>query len=441
MNVRLRQNLGTAALVLSGMTLPLPAAGQTWSAVDAAREALTSHPTVAQARAATRAARSGTDVARSAYLPDVRLGASLIRFEEPMVIAPLHAFNPMAPPLFDDALVRSQAGLEYTLFDGGVRGGTLSAARARADGAVARRASVEADVIRAVVEAYVSTAAAMEVVEASLRRRRALEAEVARAERAFEAGAAPQVEILRARAALAEADAEQASADGSLEASRRILARLTGRTSLPDESLAIPASRSLEDQAGVLDAAPGLVAAESDLQAARGRHQAARSAFLPRVDALTALDQYGAIGESFSTEWQAGVRVSLPVFLGGRRRAEVRQRAAEVDAAAAALDGVRLRMENDRDQARSAVTAAQGRVSALTSAEEQFAEVVRIESLALSEGSGIQRDLLSAEASLFGVRAELSRAKASVITAQIALAQATGVLSLDWLMEHLETQP
>ncbi|NNF29100.1 MAG: TolC family protein, partial [Gemmatimonadetes bacterium] len=199
MNVHGNRALGIGWLLLTGLALPRPGLAQSWSAVDAAREALSNHPVVVQARATTRAARSGIDMARSAYFPNLRLGASLVRFEEPMVVAPLHAFNPMAPPLFDDALVRSQAGLGYTLFDGGVRMGGLSAARAQATGADALGTAAEADVIIAVVEAYVGTAAAAEVVEASQRRRRALEAEVARAEQAFAAGAAPQVEILRAR--------------------------------------------------------------------------------------------------------------------------------------------------------------------------------------------------------------------------------------------------
>lgn len=439
MNVYSGRVLRMGVIFLAGLAFPSPTQAQSWTAVDAAREALSTHPAVIQAGAATRAARSGADVARSAYLPSLRVGASVVRFEEPMVVAPLHAFNPMAPPLFDDALVRSQAGLAYTLFDGGVRGGALSAARAQATGAAALGSTAEAEVILAVVEAYVGAAAAAEVVEASQRRRRALLEEVARAERAFEAGAAPRVEILRARAALAEADAEQASADGNLDASRRILARLTGRSSLP-LALTIPEVGSSDDPETVFEQAPRVMAAESALDAAQGRHRAARGAFLPRVEAVTALDQYGAIGESFSAEWQAGLQVSLPVFVGGRRRAEVRQRAAEVDAAAAAVDGVRLQMQNEQDRARAALAAARGRVIALSSAEEQFAEVVRVEALALSEGSGIQRDLLSAEASLYAVRAQLSRARASVVTARTALAHATGVLSLDWLMDHLEVQ-
>ena len=440
MKTALGPSLPIALSILAAMALPHPGQAQSWTAVDAARDALTHHPAVAQSRAGARAARSGTDAARSAYLPNLRLGASLVRFEEPMVVAPLHAFNPMAPPLFDDALVRSQAGLGYTLFDGGVRGGALSAARARAEGANALSEATEADVIAAVIDAYVSAAAAADVREASQRRRQALQAEVARAERAFDAGAAPQVEILRARAALAEADADQASADAALDASRRILARLTGRSTLPDGALSIPETSGTPELGPVLEEAPRLRAAQAGLEAAQGRHKAARGSFLPRVEAVTALDQYGAVGESFTAEWQAGVQISLPVFLGGRRLAEARQRAAEVDAAAAAVDGTRLQMENDQDQARSALTAARGRVAALTSAEEQFAEVVRVEALALSEGSGIQRDLLSAEASLFAARAELARARAAVVTAQTALARATGVLSLDWLVNHLEVQ-
>ncbi|MDH3223243.1 MAG: TolC family protein [Gemmatimonadota bacterium] len=429
---------GALALLVAGLAQPHPVRAQQWTANEAAAEALANHPAIQQAGAALRGAAAGADAARSSYLPQVQFGASAVRFEEPMVVAPLHAFNPMAPPTFSDGLVRSRIGLGFTLFDGGVRGGALSAARALDTGAEAGKAAVEAQIIAATVEAYARAATAALVVEASQRRRRALVAEVSRADQSFEAGASPRVETLRAGAALAQADADQASAEASLASARRILQRLTGRGTLPSV-LPVPGVVLADPDRPVDSDAPALRGAQAALSAAEARHRAARGAFLPRIEVASGVDQYGALDESFSYEWQAGLQVSLPIFMGGRRFAETRQRAAEVDEARAGLARVRLEAENGLDQARAALTAARGRVAALTSAEAQFTEVVRVEALALSEGSGIQSDLLSAEASLFGVRAELARARGDVVTAAVAIARANGTLSLDWLGDHLET--
>ncbi len=425
------------AALVGALAMPHPGGAQQWTVVEAAAEALTNHPAVQRAEAALRTAAAGTDAAKSSYLPQVQFGASAVRFEEPMVVAPLHAFNPMAPPTFSDGLVRSRIGLGFTLFDGGVRGGILTAARAMDTGAEARKAAVEAQIIATAVGAYAGAATAALVVEASQRRRRALDAELTRADQAFEAGAAPRVETLRAGAALAQADADQASAEASLASARRILQRLTGRPTLPP-ALPVPAVGPSDPDLSVDPGAPAVRTAQAALSAAEARQRAARGAFLPRIEVTSGLDQYGALDESFSYEWQAGLQLSLPVFMGGRRFAEARQRAAEVEEARAGLASVRLEAENELDQARAALTAARGRVAALTSAEAQFTEVVRVEALALSEGSGIQSDLLSAEASLFGVRAALAQARGDVVTAAVAMARANGTLSLEWLGEHLE---
>ena len=428
--------------LIAAATTPSPSLlAQEWTLADAVREAVVHHPAMSQAGAATRVTDAGADVARAAYLPSVTVSSSAIRFEEPMIVAPLHGFNPMAPPSFSDGLIRSRLGLGYTLFDGGLRRSTLAAARAASDGAVANRRMVEAQVVEATVDAYNGAATATLVLQAAERQRSAIAAEVARADSAWQAGAAPRVETLRARAALAQAEADHVSAESSLTAARRILARLTGREAVPATALTIPRLRSDAPSGAVPSDAPEVAAAAAGLEAARARHRAARGSFLPRVSLSTGLDQFGATDHSFTHEWQAGLQLSLPVFLGGARLAEVRRRAAEADEAEAALERARLELSTGLDRAVSALAAAEGRVTALTAAEEQWVEVVRIEALALAEGSGIQRDLLAAEASLFGVRAELARARASVVSARVGIARASGVLTEQWLSSHLETSP
>ncbi len=356
-----------------------------------------------------------------------------------MVIAPLHGFDPTRPPDFSDALVRGRLSLAYTLFDG-TRGPTRSAARAGTRAAIARQEATEAEVIQAVVEAYSAVTTATLVLDASLRQQGALTAELARADSAYAAGAAPRVETLRARAALAQADAEHGAALANLDASRSILASLVGRETAPRSlaELSPPTDVTRSDEPGLN---PRVASARAAIESADAAHRAARGSLLPRVDLATGLDQFGAIDEAFSHEWQVGVRISAPIFLGGARYALIRQRAGEADAARAGLEDLELTLAIERARARSAFAAAQARVAALISAEEQFVEVVRIEGLALTEGSGIQRDLLAAEASLFRVRADLARARAAAVSAHVALAKTDGLLTQQWVSEHLEVSP
>lgn len=435
MKLPLRAALALALL----LALQRPASAQSWTLVDAVREALDHHPAIAEADARAAAAEAGRGVARAQWLPSLSASSSAVRFAEPMVVAPLHGFDPTHPPTFDDALVRNQLGLSYTLFDGGGRAAANDAASAQLDAAEAGRDVTSVEVIQATVNAFGAVRTAVAVLDASQRRRTALQAEVDRAERLLEAGAAAEVETLRARAALAQADADHASAEANLGAARTVLGRLTGREQAP-----LPAGSPDRITASLsgspsTEAVPEVAVAEARVAAADARKRAVRSSFLPRISLASSVDQYGATGRSFTNEWQAGVQVSLPLFLGGARFAESRQRTAEAAEARAALERVRLELATRRDQTLSAVAEAEGRVTALTAAEAQFVEVARVEALALAEGSGVQRDLLAAEASLFVVRADLARAHTALLSARVALARLDGELSADWLAAHLET--
>ncbi|NIP83666.1 MAG: hypothetical protein GWM90_32325, partial [Gemmatimonadetes bacterium] len=75
------------------------------------------------------------------------------------------------------------------------------------------------------------------------------------------------------------------------------------------------------------------------------------------------------------------------------------------------------------------VTEADARAEALEAAVAQWTEVARIEALALEAGSGVQSDLLRAQASLFQAAAGLARARSDAAGARVAFARARGILS------------
>src|SRR5690606_24171249 len=104
-----------------------------------------------------------------------------------------------------------------------------------------------------------------------------------------------------------------------------------------------------------------------------------------------------------------GVELSWPIFTGGATRAAVARARAELDAARSELEVVRLETEQAVDVARTALVEAEAMAEALAIAVSQWEEVARIEALALDAGSGVQADLLSAQAGLFQARAGHAR--------------------------------
>jgi outer membrane protein TolC len=77
---------------------------------------------------------------------------------------------------------------------------------------------------------------------------------------------------------------------------------------------------------------------------------------------------------------------------------------------------------------------------ALQEAVAQWTEVTRIERLALDEGSGVQSDLLRAEASLFEATAGLARSESDELMARVSLARASGALDTTWIERATEAQ-
>ena len=79
-------------LVLSSAAVPLQAQ-QTLTLQDVVTYASQRHPSVDLAQAATDRARSLVREVRAAQRPTANVDANLNRFQEPMVVAPLHGFD------------------------------------------------------------------------------------------------------------------------------------------------------------------------------------------------------------------------------------------------------------------------------------------------------------------------------------------------------------
>jgi outer membrane protein TolC len=454
----------TATLAAPASTLaagpPSAPRQDTLTLMGALRRALEVDPTLRAAAAGVDRAGSELDAARASRLPWLTTHASAVRFEEPMVVAPIHGFDIMTPPDFDRTLVQGGLSLAYTVWDGGARGARIDRAVAMDDVAHADTTATLQMTIERAVAAYLAVLTARDVLEAQRLRMDALEAERSRVARFLEEGAAARLELLRARAELSAGRADEAAAEARLELAEADLARLLDvpredvrRASLrdvaPGGDRVPPAAAPAGDQhpAGgstdpemdrEVDTHPAVRAALARVQAAAAGTREARAAWFPRVVASGRLSEWGGGSTDFSTEWQGGVAVELPLFTGGARRAGAEASRAHLNAADANLDATRRQVHMAADRALAAEREAAARALALEEAVTQFEELARVEALALREGVGVQRDWLQAQAGLVRARAGLAEASRGVILARVRLARALGTLTLDRIDQDLE---
>jgi len=298
--------------------------------------------------------------------------------------------------------------------------------------------ATEAQLLERVTEAYLGVLSAREIRAATERHVQALESERDRAERHLAEGTAPRVEVLRAEAALLDARAQATSAQARVGLAERSLARVMGTDV---DSLE---GRALQEVGMGAAVAPGATAhplVERSRRAADGaqaRLDQERASLLPRISASAGLLDYGNLGSDHVAEWQAGLRVSWPIFTGGARSASIRRAEAEVRAAEGDLRNTELQIGTATDAAEAALTESTARADALAAAVVQWEEVARIEGLSVREGVGTQADLLRAEAGLFQARAGFARARHESALARVRLARALGNLNMTWMATALE---
>jgi outer membrane protein TolC len=431
----------SAALAAALVALPHPTLAQSLTLTEAVDAALSSHPSVSAAESRVTAADGAEGVARAARIPGASVQGTLTRFQEPMIVAPLHGFDLTNVPSFDRNLVQGQLTVGYTVFDGGARSSRIRGAGAMVDASRHGLSAAEMAVIDETATAYVGVLTAQAVLEAARAQVDALTEEADRAQRAYNAGTAAEVEVLRARATLQEARAQLASAEARTGLSVRALARLMGVDpgTIGGDALAdVSATAATDDQDGEGASSPIVLQADRAVQVAEATLAGERAGRLPTVQAGAGLLDFGTLDGSHTAEWQAGVQVSWRLFSGGSQGASVRRAQAELAAARSDLDAARLQVAQAVDAAQTAVVEADARTEALELGVQQWEEVARIEALALDAGSGVQADLLRAQAGLFQARAGHAQARYDAVLSRIRLARAQGTLDRDWMDDALE---
>lgn len=414
--------------------------------------ALASHPTVAFARASVDVAAADERQARAAWLPMVSLDGAVNKFQQPMIVYPLHRLDLRNPPVFDTDLSQVSLGASYTLFDFGARSAKTKAAASQRDAADASLGATEQQLIARTLGSYLRVLTARGVLDAEDQRVAALAAEAQRARDRFAAGKTARLDTLRAAAELAVAAADRVASATNVELAEQDLARLMGVSfatvhgaALAGVHLGRLVAESSPDRAAMVARARS---GNADLQAATRRADAAAASVgaakagrLPQFQATTAIVDRSNVTGRWLSEWQVGVGMSWPLFTGGARTSAISRAEASSRAAQEQLRLTRLTAEQQVDEARAAFDASRARVAALDAAVQQATEVARITALARDVGDGTQTDYLIAEANLFRARSGLVQARHTAVAARVELARVLGELNRAWIVTSLESQP
>lgn len=329
------------------------------------------------------------------------------------------------------------ASASYALDFWGKRREAQAAASARLE--VARAEADDATLLlrTALVDAYVRLNAAYrqrDIATEGLARRQGVLDLIAARERA---GLATGIETTQAREAITATRDEVARLDGEIAARRHQIAALLGRDPAFADGLARPSLKAIGDPAPLSAIPANLLGARPDVAAARAAAEAAareigvaRAAFYPDVN-LIAFAGVQSIGlgsllRAGSIATGAGPAVSLPIFDGGRLRANLRGQTADYDAAVAVYNGALTEALRQVADGVTGLAAERARQSEANAAVAHWSHILDLQKLRERQGLSTAADRLSTETALLLATRRAAEADARVAVAQIALIRALG---------------
>lgn len=377
----------------------------TWSIPTAIAQALSHNPDARAAVERIRAAEADIRVARSAFYPQVDLGAEYNRTDNPM-----YSFgNILNQGMFSNAIdfndpgttdtLQTKGMVQYRLYNGGRDLAALDAADHRGQASDQDNAAIRTHLEFAVVRAFCTIVQAGEVVAARHSAFEAISASLAVARARFEEGSLLKEEMLNLEVQQSRAQEQLIQAQHSLSLAQRGFLRLLG---LPGEtvSLAPQATPAQEIPAAIdIHSRPELKAMAAQIKALEALVRQARGGYHPTADLFGSyqVDKGTELSEGSGNSWTGGVRLNYPLFNGGRTGAEVERAEAQLREAKERQRTLELAFDLEKEQATLALHQEEERLKVTGKMVASAKESARLARLRFKEGVLLSSELIDTE--------------------------------------------
>ncbi len=398
-------------------------------------DAIVASPALAAAASRVTQARALLGISRADRTPELSAGVGFFNSR----------FSPSSQGLPQDTAMpsrtvwRAQGALSYEFDLFGRVSSSIAASRKDLAGQEAAFRSVSlalhADIARTYFELR-ETDRDIELLAEGLRLRQAT-LRLLRARR--EAGAIAELDVARAQAELAVTAAELQAVRGVRERLETALAVLVGR---PPSSLAVDVMASGPRIPGIpaglpsslLERRPDVVAAQAALEAVNARIGVAKAAFFPQVR-LTAIggfeaDELGDVLKWNSRTWILGPffgpLISVPIFDGGRNRANLARVRAQYEEAVANYRQQVLVAFGDVEDSLAGLRSLDGQARALSEAVDAVRRATRIAQARYDAGAVGYLDVIDAQRSQLDAERQANRVLGAQAQGTVALIRALG---------------
>jgi outer membrane protein, multidrug efflux system len=396
-------------------------------------QALQASPTLAAAAARVERARAVFGVTKADYLPRVDLGANAggLRTSAKATTTPVLQGRPVT---FEGETFGLSASMGWELDLWGRVKRQAESAQAQLDAstldAAAARVALTADVANAYWQwrALADEAAALQ----RLRDSRANAFKVAQTR--FDAGSSTTQDLERVRAELAAADADVTDLPRRQALLLNQIAALTGQAAAELKLQASPMSAPPQLRAGMpselLQRRPDLAQSLAQLHAATAQVGIAEAAFYPSIKLTGSFgyssEDLGSLISAPARLYNFGPGISLPLFEGGRNKANLASSKAQVDESLAAFRGRMLQALREVDDALAELQGRAATVDAQNRTLSSASQALTVARSRYDQGAVSYLDVTEAERTPLATERALAQLRGAQWAATAQLVKALG---------------
>jgi NodT family efflux transporter outer membrane factor (OMF) lipoprotein len=395
-------------------------------------EGIKSNPNLEAALARVRAADATVGVQRAAELPQVSADGQVLdqRFSGTYLIPPPYAGTTHWIPT-------AQADLDWDLDLFGRQRAIVAMARTDAEAAGLDAAEARLIISTSIAQTYIGLARAQQLIQVTRGFVKTREDALALVRSKTQYSLASEFDERTAETLLAEARQAELRATGQRDLLIHALAALVGRgadfyPTIGAPALALDKRPPVPDMlpADLLGRRPDLLAGEARIDAAVSGEKVARTDFLPNVD-LRAFAGLASIGfgnflTAGASTYGGGVAIHVPIFEGGRLRAQYRRASADLDVAVANYNASVLRAVRESADALTRIRSNDADLVQQDRIVAGLRDTVRLDAVRTATGLGSRLDAIDSGFRLLEAEQERVKLQAEGLTRRVQLIAALG---------------
>jgi len=395
-------------------------------------EGMKSNPNLAAALARVRAADATLSAQRAAELPQVSADGQVLdqRFSDAYLIPPPYAGTTRWVPTV-------QSSLDWDLDLFGRQTAIVAMARSDAEAAGLDAAEARLIISTSIAQTYIGLARTQQLIRVTHSFVKTREDALALTRSKARYSLASEFDERTAETLLAQAHQAELRATEQRDLLTHALAALVGRgadfyPTLSAPTLALDKQPRVPDMlpADLLGRRPDLLAGQARIDAAVSGEKVARTDFLPNVDlrALAGLASIG-FGNFFgagAATYGGGVAIHVPIFEGGRLRAQYRHASADLDIAVANYNDSVLRAVRESADALTKVRSNDADLAEQDRIVAGLRDTVRLDAVRTSTGLGSKLDAIDSGFRLLEAEQERVNLQAEGLSRRVQLIAALG---------------